>query len=233
MNFGPTIVTSNLVLCLDAANKKSYPGTGNNWGDLISNSNAVKGGANTIAFNNLYFRFPEKADGDADAQNYFNLNKNGLLSGTEGCIFAWARFVYTGDKTNRYIFVAVGDSTNRFYLNANFSGSPTTCSLLATRGNPPGTVTISNSIPINTWFFAGIGWYNSNTVIGFLNGYQSGGSASFTNPSESVSFCQIGQQGGVGRVWPGDIAMLTCYNRLLTSSEVLQNYNASKTRFGL
>ena len=36
---GPNIVTDGLVLSLDAANKKSYPGTGTAWNDLSGNSN--------------------------------------------------------------------------------------------------------------------------------------------------------------------------------------------------
>jgi len=39
MYYGPKIVTSGLVLCLDAANKRSYPGTGTTWTDLSGNSN--------------------------------------------------------------------------------------------------------------------------------------------------------------------------------------------------
>ena len=36
---GPKIVTDGLVLCLDAANSKSYPGTGTAWNDLSGNGN--------------------------------------------------------------------------------------------------------------------------------------------------------------------------------------------------
>jgi hypothetical protein len=35
----PSIVTSGLVLCLDAANPKSYPGSGTTWTDLSGNGN--------------------------------------------------------------------------------------------------------------------------------------------------------------------------------------------------
>ena len=36
---GPKIVTDGLVLCLDAAIGKSYPGSGNTWYDLSGNGN--------------------------------------------------------------------------------------------------------------------------------------------------------------------------------------------------
>jgi len=39
--YSPAIVTSGLVLCLDAANRKSYPGSGTTWSDLSGNGNDV------------------------------------------------------------------------------------------------------------------------------------------------------------------------------------------------
>jgi hypothetical protein len=38
-NYNPGIVTSGLVLCLDAGNTKSYPGSGTTWTDLSGNGN--------------------------------------------------------------------------------------------------------------------------------------------------------------------------------------------------
>ena len=38
-NYGPRIVTDGLVLCLDAGNSKSYPGSGTAWNDLSRNGN--------------------------------------------------------------------------------------------------------------------------------------------------------------------------------------------------
>lgn len=38
-NYNPKIITSGLVLCLDAANPRSYPGTGTVWKDLSGNGN--------------------------------------------------------------------------------------------------------------------------------------------------------------------------------------------------
>ena len=53
---GPKIVTDGLVLYLDAANPKSYPGTGNVWNDLSGNGNdAIL--INSPTYNNNYFSF--------------------------------------------------------------------------------------------------------------------------------------------------------------------------------
>ena len=37
----PRIVTDGLVLCLDAASKRSYPGTGTTWTDLKGGNNGT------------------------------------------------------------------------------------------------------------------------------------------------------------------------------------------------
>ena len=39
LSHSPNIVTDVLVLCLDAANRRSYPGSGNSWLDLSGNGN--------------------------------------------------------------------------------------------------------------------------------------------------------------------------------------------------
>ena len=39
INAGPKIVEDGLVFCVDAANKRSYPGAGTTWTDLTANKN--------------------------------------------------------------------------------------------------------------------------------------------------------------------------------------------------
>jgi hypothetical protein len=48
LSHSPSIITQNLVLCLDAANSKSYPGSGTTWTDLSGNGNTgtLMNGAN-------------------------------------------------------------------------------------------------------------------------------------------------------------------------------------------
>jgi hypothetical protein len=43
----------------------------------------------------------------------------------------------------------------------------------------------------------------------------------------------VGENGGRGYYFNGDIANLRFYNRVLTDAEVSQNYQATKSRFGL
>ena len=59
LGIGGQIVTDGLVLCLDAANKDSYPGSGTTWYDLSGNGyNSTAAGTVGPTFNsNGYFEF--------------------------------------------------------------------------------------------------------------------------------------------------------------------------------
>jgi hypothetical protein len=59
-------------------------------------------------------------------------------------------------------------------------------------------------------------------------------SESITNPISNASNYNIGGRNNqAGQVFPGNIANVAHYNRALSASEILQNYNAQKSRFGL
>ena len=72
--YSPKIVTDNLILCLDAANSRSYSGSGSNWDDIAGESfirGAIDGATfvpHTTAAGAAHFNF----DGNND---YINLGK--------------------------------------------------------------------------------------------------------------------------------------------------------------
>jgi len=228
-NYNPKIVTDGLVLCLDAANNKSYPASGNNWSNLVGSEILTKSGSNSISFLNYFFRFPDVSDTAPDNNNRFAISKSNLLQGSDGTFMAWARVLYTGNKSNRYI-AASSDNLNRMYLRIEINNNVNSVNIV--RGDPSTTATIG-TVPINTWYCSGLTWYNSNTMQGILNNQLLPTTYAFTNTASFNAYLTIGQQDGVGRVYPGDIACFYYYNRALTASEVLQNYNALKGRFGL
>jgi hypothetical protein len=57
-----------------------------------------------------------------------------------------------------------------------------------------------------------------------------------TNNTSLATHASIGagnNNGTYQQFFNGNLALLTCYNRALTESEMIQNYNATKGRFGL
>ena len=89
-------------------------------------------------------------------------------------------------------------------------------------------------------------WYNvcttydgSDTIAGlkiYVNGVQASGSTILnSSPSTITSSAdfQISGRGGANNIWGGRVASANIYNRALSATEILQNYNALKGRFGL
>ncbi len=96
---------------------------------------------------------------------------------------------------------------------------------------------ISSSIlDDNTWYFI-TGTINASNIIIYVNGVLFGASAGIStgiaNNSNSVIGCGLDIRYSSGRFFNGSVANLQVYNRTLSQSEILQNYNAQKSRFNL
>jgi len=217
---GPDIATDGLVLSLDAANKKSYPGSGTAWNDLSGNANT-----GTLTNGPVF-----------DSGNVGNINFDGtndyiaLTSTITNSIYTldfWYKMgvndggygYFTGVTGGKGLAIseggtAVGLSYGNFYY-YNGGAVKLTQSTLLAEGvwNKISAVidTSSNNIKI---------YLNGNIIV----------NQSVSSMSTSVS--------EIGRYVPnninflnGNMASYKIYNRELSAEEVLQNYNATKGRF--
>ena len=222
----PSIVTNGLVLNLDAANIKSYPGSGTTWTDLSGNRNNgtltngptfSRNGGGSIVF-----------DGTDDYTSVPDINITTQIS-VEAWVYAnsvgaynsmVAQYSTSNPSTSSWILETVGSSAYFFIAN--------------------GSNLASGNVVFDTlrWTHY-VGTYDGGTVRIFKNGTASpttGTSAAMNNSSLNINIGALyssgGVQGGDGR-WNGRIAATKIYNRALSASEVLQNYNALKSRFNL
>lgn len=234
---GPDIVENGLVLCLDAANKLSYPGSGTTWRDLSGNSyngtltngpsfNSDKGGS--IVFN-------------ASTQYVDTSNTSGLnFTNTSATVSVWIK-TSASFPSGAYIVAKQMDATGGWSIDLASTGIPyfetknnasgaTACYRFATvvcnNGvwhNIVATFTTSTSVVANNTITMYVDGVSSNSTLTQLLTY--GG-----NTSENI---KIGRR-TVSSVdaYNGNIAIVQIYNRLLSANEVLQNYNATKSRFG-
>jgi hypothetical protein len=94
-------------------------------------------------------------------------------------------------------------------------------------------VTPTITLPTNSW--CQLVFVKSGTsTVGYLNSANTvsyTGSANFTGSGLALALGRF--IGSVGREFNGKISTTRIYNRALTAQEVLQNYNATKSRFGL
>jgi hypothetical protein len=223
LNYNPTIVPDGLVMYLDPANSRSYSGSGNTWYDLSGNSlNATLVSSPSYTTSNIGTFV---LDGSS---NYFTLPNNAILSLSEFTISIWVKTLqlnadqYLVDTSSNssfgygYSFRIRSNNTIRFWAyDAN--------TLLDT------TATVNS----NTWYNIVVSYSNfSKTQKIYINGELSA-SNQHTNSFvlADVQYLRIGNSQVLGGYTKGVVGQTHFYNRELSSSEVLQNYNATKGRY--
>ncbi len=218
--YNPRIVTDGLVLALDAGNAKSYPGTGSTWFDLSGNNrHATKGGTQSPTYpqHNTagYFTF----SGGITAENYsrFDVTLPSMTQVTAEAI--WRSTVSLG-----HVFRLSGSD-----LQIGPDGF--------TAGNNYNDIAVTPS-PVyndNKWYVGQLSFDGQN-LVAYLNG-QLYGTSSMASPDAD------GIVGGVLKIGTrddnyfshffGDISALRIYNKALTASQLKQNFNAIRGRYGI
>ena len=224
MYYSPRIVTSGLVLALDAAERLSYPRTGTTWRDLSGNSNngTLTNGPTFSAGNMGSIVF----DG---ADDYVNISNTSILNNSSQTINIW--FLYTSIPGNGVSVIGKHDSVgSQNGYNMGLYGGAVFCQFKPSSNTDAGSV--STNMSANTWTLITLKFTIGSTLTLYKNGNKIS-----TNALSSVSMTsqpiRIGLS--VDTYWsalPGRVASVQIYSRELSDDEVLQNYNATKTRFG-
>jgi len=220
LSHSPRIITNGLVLCLDAANRQSYPGSGTAWNNLAgSNNGTLTNGPTFNSENGGSIVF----DGSDDF-----VQCSGSFTVTAATFVTWIR---RNGNQGTYDGILLSRGTNvtgMFFYSSNQLGY--------IWNNAVNTYTWNSSLtlPDLTWCMCAIS-ITSNSATAYL--CQSTGLTTATNSVNHTSTIlddiKIGQDDFGGRFFTGNIAQAQIYNRDLTQAEVLQNYNATKGRFNL
>ena len=228
------VVTSGLTLYLDAGNTASYPGTGTTWTDLSGNGN------NGTLVNGVGY---SSANGGAlvfDGTNDYATLPTDLithLGGEPFTICVWFKKSGSGIILGQQKDLYIGSTT--FYVPAI---SITTDGKLATSCFL-GTVveqSFSSTLSDNTWYFACV-TYSSGYQYSYLNGSLYATLAKGVNPTFTGPFLySLGGGTADSENWfvpnpflNGSIGAFATYARALTATEITQNFNALRGRFGL
>ena len=218
----PPIVTDGLVLHLDAGDSTSYPGTGTTWFDLTTNSN----------------------DGTITGATYDSANGGSLsFDGNDYVSSFSSQISGTGSKTVTVWFKIA--TTSRAGLCGTRPGVSTQGWIFTVNRSSPGELTYSHvgvrtfstsaGISTNVWYCATATYDSSSDVaVLYLNGNQLASQSSFGSIISSSFNGIIGKEADNGtRPFTGNIAQVSIYNKALTQSEVTQNFDALKKRYGL
>jgi hypothetical protein len=210
------IVRDGLVLWLDAGDRTSYPGGGTTWRDLSlgGNNGTLNNGPNFSSANGGSIVF--------DGVDDFILVNNGLYVLTGGTLNIWVKRI----SGNGSLIGSYGGS--------GAQRSPTFYTTNTNIGWEFGNLTAQNTgIPFTTnkWFNLSLTYDNNYNVIIYIDGNPAM-SQTAQNPGGFWNQLTIGRYGNFGNsFFNGNIPIVQIYNRALSASEVLQNYNATKDRF--
>jgi hypothetical protein len=240
VNFGTTGITTNgLVLNLDAANTASYGGSGTTWVDISgSETDGILTNGPT------YISSGASSSISFDGTNDYAYNSlfSQMSLATNMTISCWCTFADNGSP-GRYLWSIgrdIGGVTGGLALMAyGFGVAGGANKLLFELGSAAGRVIYTGTLQQNVWYNFTCTADGTNTKIyvnGNLDNTASQGSGQISSsPGLSVgSYLSNGIPPTPGNFFHnGKISNFLVYNRALSASEILQNYNAQKSRFGL
>ena len=208
----PTTVQNGLVLHLDAGNTSSYPGTGTTWTDLSGNNNN-----GTLVNGPTY----NSTNGGSLVFNGTNQYVNTSFSTTAGQAVTYAGWVYSTETTSTYKNFVDNDPQSMIWWN--------TSGRIEFDGATGGGVT-TTPVYRNQWVYVALSKPSgSSSASYYVNGLFVGTAGAYTTLAKTPHW--LNRTGG--QTWKGNCSIIQAYNRALTAEEIQQNYNATKSRFGL
>jgi hypothetical protein len=221
---GPHIVTDGLVLHLDAANTKSYQSGSSTWSDL-----ARSGVAGTLVNSPTYstanggFLAFDGVNEYVSWGDSFDL----ITTSISGFVWGWA------NSLNEYLpWIDKLSTSGNYRLHSGANGRIDFG--IRNTANTYQEMNYAAGLLTNTWYNIGF-TFNNSTRVGriYVNGSLLSSNTFTIDRGDTSVNLQTGYQGNNGGTLNGRIATLSLYNKELSTTEVLQNYNATKTRFGL
>jgi hypothetical protein len=231
---GPSGVSDGLVFQLDAANFRSYSGSGNTANGLVSGiGGTLVNGIGFSSANNGSFFF----DGTND---YIEVSNSNLLAfGTNPFtidFWLYSTYVHTGGALYRTILSSY-DNYNGIYQTYFFLGlfnnGSTLNNFVSFLNSQSGNLMLplGASINVNEWTNVTFTRIDNNLVC-----YKNGVSVSTAVSANNFSGTRNAKiSGGVEQIntFQGSISLMKLYNRALSATEVMQNFNAMRERYNL
>ena len=223
LGHGAKVVTDGLVLALDAANPRSYPGTGTTWYDLSGNGNngtLVNGVEYNSSSNKGFLSF----DGIDDRITISGANES-LNPVSQITMISWVKPTllksgWQGIFLRRTVGVYelwIYSDKLRYGLN---TGSGTSRS--------SGNITLSDG----NWYM--LCWtYDGSTVRLYVNTQPDSTFSQTGDIPTSTSNIFVGYSGYSSEYFNGNIGICQLYNIALSESEIQQNFDALRGRYGL
>lgn len=229
---GPNIVKDGLVLYLDAGSPNSYINgiSDTSWKDISGNANNGtlvngptfnSGNGGSIVFDGIDDRVSKVGAVDTGQNFTVNVWIYPTLMNSQKAIIGNG-YPYT----NRigWLLATSGGVANTFFLSIGSDNSYRTAA--------------ANTLILNTWqYITAVVTNGGGTITLYLNG-QTTGTANSSITSGTITYSNTEFNIGIRSLsnpnpYAGRISQTTIYNRALSSTEIQQNFNATRARFGI
>ena len=230
IDYSPKIVTDGLVFCMDFASVKCYPGSGASCRDLSVNNfdgELINSPPYTSSTNNKFFSFNGTAN-----NRLIRIPNSTLLDTQTPSVEVWIKTNATNQGGFWFEKGTVNTQYSLFQEGTNIIWRHN----FGTYNQLTTTTSVGAGINASGWFQV-VGTFITGSrklyVNGILKNSDSATGTIATNNGGMSIGAYGGYSGGRGYYYNGDIAIVRVYNKELLASEVLNNYNALKNRFGL
>jgi hypothetical protein len=231
---------ADIKVFLDAGNPSSYPGSGTTWYDLTTNNNDLTL-TGSVTYNSttgsFYF---------SGSNNYaFTQAATNLSVGTGNqTTILWTRYsgptsdsVYYYAYENGYDILSSGQSNMMLFGDAGFSykfemfyGPNNLASYMPSFDTNPWSYT--KTTMNNVWYQCAM-VRTGDIIYYYINGVQIGGRPGFSaNSLTNTNSLYIGKSRSTNNGYVGDISMFSIWNKALTTTEILNDFNTYKARYG-
>lgn len=207
-----SVVTDGLIIYMDATNTASYPGSGTSIFNLVAGQNYTGSLVNGVTFSGGYLNVA------AASTQYIDINAPNYAS-TNCTVMGATRYTDTSGngrmisgKTNNWLLGHWSNTVDNYFAEGTVYGIP-------------------GSINDTNWRI----YTGTNNVSGDVYGFFINGSSIASNGSgaQGPNGIRIGVASNNTEYSDGQFAFILLYNRVLTQSEITQNYDALKSKVGL
>ena len=231
-SIGPRIIFDSVLLSLDAANTRSYPGSGNTWSDLTDNARNL-----TLLNTPTY---------SSSSPGYITFASASSQYGTFGSpsnisnftVEAWVYFnsLPAVNAVPTIVTQTYPGLNSRINFSLGFNGVNGTGAYdgKLNGGFYDGTWRLTGGFTpvINTWYYTAV-TYDGTTVTQYSNGASQSTLNYIGTPTGSGSSSIIMKRWDTAEFINGRLSQVRLYSRSLSAAEILDNYNSSKSRYGL
>lgn len=224
--FSP-IITDGLVLCLDAMNTKSYPGSGNTWSDLSKNLN------NATLYSGATFNstIPQSIVFDG-TNDYAEVSNSSSLNSSAGTISVWFKYTSVGGTFGASLIGKhdASGSTNGYNILVQADGNIYT--QIKDNGVSQTQLSTPGAYASNTWRNIVLTYSSGTSCAVYSNGQLIVSSSCITFTMTTSPLRMIDSLDTFWGIMNANISQVLIYNKVLSAAQILQNFNATKSKFG-